>query len=152
MDGNITAPRQVWFDLAFKEMGQQEIDGPANNPRIVEYHKATLFKANEDAIPWCSSFVCWCFEQAGIESTKSAAAKSWKTWGVKLNDPVEGAVTIIRNSKTGLYHVGFFVYSLPETVAVLGGNQRDAVNITVFKNTAVSGYRWPVGVPTGQSG
>ena len=67
-----------WIDIAKGEMHQAEIPGPMANPRIVEYHATTSLKATFDEVPWCSAFVNWVMEQAGIKGTGSAKARSWQ--------------------------------------------------------------------------
>lgn len=143
-----------WIEIAEKEIGQHEVKG-GENPRIIEYHSATTLKAIEDEIPWCSSFVCWCMEQAGITSTHSAAAKSWLEWGDKLLAPVSGCVVIIRHKLTGVdkvtgsssgYHVAFWVDGEPGKISLLGGNQSDSVKVSSFPldKYEICGYRMPI--------
>eukprot|EP01156_Anaeramoeba_ignava_P011257 Anaeramoba_ignava/a482504_22.p5 GENE.a482504_22~~a482504_22.p5 ORF type:complete len:143 (+),score=5.17 a482504_22:255-683(+) len=74
-----------WFKIALEEMwaGVTEIRGRKHNPRIIEYHKSTTLRASNDETAWCSSFVNWCIEQAGLKGTDSAAARSWLKWGKK---------------------------------------------------------------------
>lgn len=147
--------KPLWLTVAEKEIGVKEVRG-GENPRIIEYHKSTTLKAKEDEVPWCSSFVCWCIEQAGLTSTKSAAAKSWLNWGVKLETPREGCITILKqkvrhDDKTGTtsgYHVAFFDFiNDTNRVFVTGGNQSDQVKVSSFglANYDVE-YRWPEGV------
>ena len=124
------------FEIAKKELGQKEIPGPKSNPRIVAYHQATTLKAKDEAIPWCSSFVCWCIDQAlkagwvGAPSTKQAWARSYLAWGksVKKN-PKPGDICIFTRGKSKSQgHVAFFVAKNPNgTIKVLGGNQGDSV-------------------------
>ncbi|WP_224984859.1 TIGR02594 family protein [Geomonas agri] len=66
-----------WMGIARKEIGQKEVAGHRDNPRILSYHATTTLKATDDETPWCSSFVNWCLKQAGVKGTDSAAATSW---------------------------------------------------------------------------
>lgn len=145
--------KPTWIEIAEGEIGQKEIRG-GENPRIIEYHATCTLKAKEDEIPWCSSFVNWCMEQAGIPGTKSAAAASWINWGQVLTTPREGCITVIRqkfkgsDAKTGSAsgnHVGFFQKLENGRIFLLGGNQSDSVKVSSFGLSAytVVAYRWP---------
>ena len=142
-----------WMEIAEGEIGQHEVKG-GENPRILEYHAATTLEAREDEIPWCSSFVNWCFQQAGIEGTRSAAAISWTKWGEMLATPREGCVVVIRqrfkggDGKTGSAsgnHVAFFKGLENGAISLLGGNQGDSVKVSNFRLASyqVLAYRWP---------
>jgi uncharacterized protein (TIGR02594 family) len=140
-----------WMAVATREKGQEEVSGPAANPRILEYHATTTLKARSDEIPWCSSFANWCMQQAGIAGTKSAAAISWMHWG-KPSAAIPGAITIIHNRKAAGsrltasgYHVGFLVEEGPSHYRLLGGNQHNRVQYSNFSKASwqLVGYRWP---------
>lgn len=74
----------TWMVIAERELasGVRERPGAEHNPRIVEYHSATLLRATTDEVPWCSSFANWCLLQVFETGTWSAAARSWLAWGV----------------------------------------------------------------------
>lgn len=142
-----------WLDIANKEVGQREIRG-GENPQIIAYHSTTTLKADEDEIPWCSSFVNWCLTKAGIKGTNSAAAKSWLTWGKKILTPQVGCICVVRQKGKGPdaatgsasgYHVAFWVKEENGRVYLLGGNQGDQVKVSSFGlgGYDVCGYRLP---------
>ncbi len=134
-----------WYAIAKQEMGAgvQEVPGATHNLRIIEYHQATSLKATDDETPWCSSFVNWCMQQVGIEGTKSAAARSWLTWGVTLDQPKEGCVVVIRRGKSSWQgHVGFFAGITGKHILILGGNQGNEVNLSSYSENNLLGYRW----------
>jgi uncharacterized protein (TIGR02594 family) len=144
--GNSATP---WIDAALKEQGVTEIAGSQHNPRILEYHSTTTLNAQNDETPWCSSFVNWCFSEAGIEGTNSAAAKSWKNWGQNLGDtPAYGSVGMVKDGER-ITHVGFTVgYGKSGGIQLLGGNQDNGtkVNITTYKSSQKFGdFRYPFG-------
>ena len=129
-----------WLLIARRELGQHEIAGPRDNPRILEYFTATTCPAPHDEVPWCSAFANWCMAQAGISGTRSAAAKSWATWGVPAElEP--GAVVVIQPRQAGTdaatgsssgYHVAFFLAQDETHIHLLGGNQVDQVKESAF--------------------
>lgn len=139
-------PRPKWYEIAKKELGTKEVSGPKHNPRIIDYHAATSLKATEDEVAWCASFVGWCLEEAGIEGTYSALARSYMDWGEKLSHPKKGCIVIFRRGKPWQGHVGFLVRETAHSIYLLGGNQDDAVTIQAFSKEDVIGYRWPVEV------
>lgn len=133
-----------WLEAAIKEIGVLEVPGSGDNPRVLEYHQTTTLKATDDSVPWCSSFVNWCMKQAGIEGTKSAAARSWLTWGQKLDSPRNGCVVVLRRGNSPANgHVAFYVGDGTSNIRLLGGNQGDQVKVSTFPKTMVLSYRWP---------
>lgn len=140
-----------WMAIAEQELafGVREIPGPHTNSRIRSYHQATTYMATSDEVPWCSSFANWCLRAAGVPGTKSAAARSWLTWGTALDEPRYGAIVVLaRGTNPAQGHVGFYVGQREEdvTVQLLGGNQHDAVSIASYPADRVLGIRWPDGV------
>jgi uncharacterized protein (TIGR02594 family) len=131
-----------WLSIAESQLGVTEKPGSANNEAIVDYHATTTLKATEDSVPWCSSFVNWCMEQAGYKGTKSARALSWKNWGVAAESFIPNGSLVVMKRKGG-GHVGFKVGEDQFYVYVLGGNQSDSVNVAKFAHSQVLGYRLP---------
>jgi uncharacterized protein (TIGR02594 family) len=139
-------PKELpWMEIAKRELGQREIAGDKDNPRIVEYHATTRLKAAEDEIPWCSSFVNWVFTQLKWERTNSAGASSWTKWGTKLLNPRYGCVVV--KSRVGGNHVCFFVRAESRDGVAgfigLGGNQGNKVCEAWYPLSSVKAYRWP---------
>jgi uncharacterized protein (TIGR02594 family) len=133
-----------WMPIALREVGTKEYTGAADNPRIVVYLSSTslgVSEASNDETPWCSAFANWCVENAGFEGTDSAWAKSWLTWGQKLNRPRRGCIAVFTREGGG--HVGFFIRKTSSTIKVLGGNQSDEVNISTYGADRLLGYRIP---------
>ncbi len=140
--GNSDFPE--WYKIALKELekGVNEIAGAKHNPRILEYHTATTLMATDDETPWCSSFVNWCMKQSGHEGTKSAAARSWLKWGKKIDIPYEGCIVIFeRGNNNWQGHVGFYHSKTKTQILTLGGNQKNAVNISSYPKKHLLGYR-----------
>jgi uncharacterized protein (TIGR02594 family) len=133
-----------WLDKAFHELGVKELPGPADNPRIVEYHKTTSLKASDDEVAWCSSFVNFCMSQAGTKGSGSAAARSWMQWGKALDEPRRGCVVVLkRGTNPANGHVAFFLQSRGAMLELLGGNQGNQVKIQSFPKSQLLGFRWP---------
>jgi len=140
-----------WLTIARREICTREAGpGEGSNPRIVAFHQATSLRAQDDKTPWCASFVSWVLEEAGIRSTRSARAKSYLEWGSALDQPRPGAITVFHRgsgppSSRGPGHVGFFVEDRGDSIGLLGGNQRNHVNIKSYSKSRLLAYRWPPG-------
>jgi uncharacterized protein (TIGR02594 family) len=143
MSATINRLELPWLPIALKEYGVSEIVGIKNNPRVVEYHDKTSLSANDDETAWCSSFATWCLESAGYKSTKSAWAKSYLDYGVKLDKPIPGCL-VIYDRGNGLGHVHFFLYEKADNIYGVGGNQANQVCVAAYGKSKVLGYRWPV--------
>lgn len=144
--GDPDAPRPGdprWYAIAWGERGVKEIVGRGgSNPRIEEYQRCTDYKANDDDVPWCSSFANWVFTQAGIKGTNKANASSWLNWGKKIDQPVRGCIAVFTRAG-GTGHVTFYVGDEGDRVRCLGGNQGDQVKISRYKKSELLGYRMP---------
>jgi len=139
-----------WLKVALDEFkaGVKEVPGPGVNQRIVEYLKTTTLEpaaAENDQTHWCSGFVNWCFKQCEIEGTGSPAAKSWLGFGAKLTKPRKGCVVVFDRPPDPLSgHVAFYIGEVGnESIAVLGGNQGDAISIDTYPRKRLRGFRWP---------
>ena len=137
--------QKPWLEIARHEKGVHEVPGPGDNPRIVEYLKSTsLGKPDNqnDETAWCSAFLNWCMEQAGLEGTNSAWARSWLDWGreVREDEDFIGSVCVLERG-VNFGHVGFLMDFDEDRVQLLGGNQGDAVSLAWFPMDRVLGYR-----------
>lgn len=133
--------RPPWLIVADGELQQAEVPGPGNNPRIVEYFKATTYHATADAVPWCSAFLNWVMAKAGVKGSGSAAAISWLHWGLDLGEhPRLGCVVVFE------HHVSLYVGPDPQFdnhIRCEGGNQSDRVKVSSYPLEDVLSYRWP---------
>ena len=142
----------VWMLGARRAIGTKEVAGAGANPEIVKYHAETRLHATSDEIAWCSSFVNAMFAWNGIEPTRSAAARSWLKWGVKLDKPRIGCVVVLERHSAenpNAAHVAFYAGESDHEgmVKALGGNQANRVCVRDYPKDRVLGYRWPDGVP-----
>ncbi len=137
-----TVPR--WFEIGQSQVGVTEYPGEQHNPMILKYHRAVLGGLKRDEDSWCSSFVSWCLEEAGLPSTDSATARSYLQYGVQTS-PKVGAIVVFWRERRSSWkgHVGFFVYQDEKNVYCLGGNQGNSVNIAAYPKSRVLDYRWP---------
>lgn len=138
------------YEVAQKELLLNIAEDPRpgkDHPRIRLYHSTTSTGAEPDEVAWCSSFVNFCTEQAGLRGTDSKVARSWLKWGsaVPRDDWREGDVIVFKRGNSSWQgHVGFLVDWRGARPAVLGGNQSNQVSIdSRYPFSAVLGVRRP---------
>ena len=132
-----------WLACAWAELGQREVRGSADNPRIRSYFKH-VGANHPDEVPWCAAFVGACLERVGQASTRSLMARSYLGWGTRLDEGMPGAIAVLsRGRDPGAGHVGFLVGETEASVILLGGNQSDAVTVDAFPKSRLLGLRWP---------
>ena len=144
-----------WLEYAREvaQKGVMEIPGPENHAMIIEFGTSVTMDMDTETIPWCSSFVAWCFDKNGFVTTRSARARSWLKWGIRLHHPAFGCVVVMkrggdnqpgRDVIRAKGHVGFFIdLPTPTEVTVLGGNQSNQVCERTYPVERVLDYRWP---------
>ncbi len=145
-----------WLAEARRLIGVREVPGAANNPVIMGWGNRLGARVlgiayGADSVPWCGLFAAHCVTVAGLKPPAIAIrAKAWAGFGTALSTtatrPSLGAVAVFGREGGG--HVGFVagVYDGGD-LAILGGNQGDAVNIRRFPRTRLIALRWPAGVP-----
>jgi len=132
-----------WLAEAWAELGQREIAGRADNPRIRAYFEA-VGDSHPDEVPWCAAFVGACLERAGFASTRSLMARSYLGWGGELAEGKVGAIAVFsRGSDPAAGHVGFLLGETGDSLILLGGNQSDAVTVAPCPKARLLGLRWP---------
>ena len=134
-----------WLTTAYAEFGVREIPGTQHNPKILEYLNSTDLAQKYPYLPdetdWCAAFVNWCVEKVGLPSMNSAVVNPWRSWGKASPVPAKrGAVTTFL-WYDGWAHVSFYLGDLGNYVVCLGGNQSDAVWISVYHKKYVTSYR-----------
>jgi len=136
-----------WIVEAKKHIGLKEIPGTKHNTTILSWLKTLKAWWSDDETAWCGTFTAHCFNQCKIPVPKYwMRALAWAEWGVKLDRPVMGCVVTF--SRKGGGHVGFVVGETPDGfLAVLGGNQGNAVSVSKFAKSRVNSYQWPAGYP-----
>lgn len=137
----------AWMGEARRYIGVKEIPGKVHHPRIVEWWKKIRRGGiKSDEVPWCAAYIGAMLENVGIVSSRFESARSYLSWGIKLNTPVLGAIAVFARAGGG--HVGFVVADDGAgRLLILGGNQNDQVSIAPFDKSRVIGYRWPRAVP-----
>ncbi|HBS5429139.1 TPA: CHAP domain-containing protein [Klebsiella variicola subsp. variicola] len=104
-----------------------------SNPVIKGFFEFTKQKPQGDTTAWCAAFMNFCLIKSSInrtlpanssEPTRSAASKSFRTWGKETTSPKPGDIVVFVNKVDSSHgHVGFFLAEQGEKILVLGGNQ-----------------------------
>ena len=140
------ADAPIWLAYAYAELGQREVAGARDNPRILEYLRAVAGTWEHDETPWCSAFVNWVMQRAAFTGTGRANARSWLSWGRPLDTPTHGCVVVFeRGDSPHNGHVAFYLESNAtlDAIKVLGGNQGNRVSEQWYPASRVLGYRVP---------
>ena len=73
-----------WMVPALGELGQREVPGGGDNPRIVEYQASCVAASHAaslgDESPWCSAYANWCMDRVAMR-----------------DDPWEPFIELVRN-------------------------------------------------------
>jgi len=141
------SPEPEWMAEARSYIGEREIKGRQHNPLILRWWTLIHAGFSDDETPWCAAFVGGILENHGIKSSRSAAARSYLTWGRVLDRPIPGCIAVLeRGPRNG--HVGFVTgITRDGRIVLIGGNQGDEVSEAPFEMGRVLGWRWPESVP-----
>ena len=139
--------RNAWMIEAGRHMGLKEIPGKLHNPTILGWVRKNGGWFTDDETPWCGTFVAHCLRTAGHDIPKHwYRAKAYLDWGVECQPQAEALATFGRR---GGGHVGFIVGENDTDLYILGGNQRNEVNISPISKRRLIGCRWPLSEPLG---
>ena len=133
------------YDIAAKDSGTWEW-AEGHNPKVVQYF-ADVGHAwvQDDETAWCAAFVGAMLKRAGLPHTGALNARSYLDWGtpVPIEQAERGDVVILwrRDPDSWMGHVGFFHSLNGSKVSLLGGNQRNQVNISAYDASRVLGVR-----------
>jgi len=136
-----------WMEIAWEQLGEEEIPGPKHNPEIVAYFADSKNAGiQRDEVAWCAAFTGAVLERCGIRSTRSLMARSYEDFGqpVPIDKPRTGCIAVLKRTNDPRFgHVGFVVGWTRDTIQLLGGNQSNAVSVANFDRDRVVALRWP---------
>jgi uncharacterized protein (TIGR02594 family) len=137
--------RPPWLITAESYIGTREVKGPKTATVIEEWLQRLGAWWADDEAPWCGAFVAAVMQRHGYPVPRYwMRAKAWIEWGMQIQKPVLGCIVIFERQGGG--HVGFVVGRRSDGYLwVLGGNQADAVRVSLFSPARVVGYRLPRG-------
>lgn len=135
----------TWLVPARKLVGLKEIVGSKHEAKVLEFFaEAGHPEIHNDETAWCAAFANAMLRRAGYAGTGALNARSFLTWGTKLDKPQPGCIVVFKRGNSGWQgHVAFFLADRGPKVEVLGGNQSNSVSIARYNKKDVLGYRWP---------
>lgn len=135
----------LWLRCAAADIGLREIPGVATAPKIAKWLQQLRAWWRDDETPWCGVACAAWMTAAGVTPPKEYfRAKAWLDWGRAIKTPVRGCVVVFGREGGG--HVGIVVgETAGGGLAVLGGNQGNAVSVAAFPRSRVLGFRVPAG-------
>lgn len=137
-------PGPLMLKEALHHYGKAEIVGPRHNPEILAWADelapwiGNLYRSKGDEVPWCGLFVGILAKRSGKPTPRNPlSALAWADWGRCIaykttsgridGRPMLGDVMTFTREGGG--HVGLYVGEDSTAFHILGGNQRNAVNI-----------------------
>ncbi len=142
------------YELASRFVGLKEVGGTVSEPQILAMLRLDQRWPEGDEVPWCSAFVnyvCWLLR---LPRSKNLRARSWLClgWPVPIGCADVGFDVVVLTRGGGFEqpgpdvidapgHVGFYGGLDGDTVAVLGGNQSNAVNLSRYPVNRILGIR-----------
>lgn len=138
---------EALYEAALRHEGTWEwADG--SNPKILKWFKDAGHDISDDATPWCAAFVGAMLAELGLPNTGSLLARSYTKYGedVGMNPSNwrKGDIMVFwRGSPNGWQaHVAIYAGRHGAgKIAVLGGNQRDGVNIADYPTNRLLAVR-----------
>jgi uncharacterized protein (TIGR02594 family) len=126
-------------------VGLKEIVGSKHEAKVVKFfEEAGHPEIHDDETAWCAAFANAMLRRAGYAGTGALNARSFLTWGKKLDKPQLGCIVVFKRGNSSWQgHVAFFLADRGSKVEVLGGNQSNSVSIARYNKKDVLGYRWP---------
>lgn len=98
----------------------------------------------EESASWCSAALNYWAHECGLPLSGSLAARSWIKVGKATTTPTRGNCVVVLwrvDPKSWQGHVGVYFHHDKNNVWILGGNQNDEVNISVFPMSRVLTFR-----------
>lgn len=124
--------------------GLSEIDGPSNNPHIIEFfHDIGYEWVKDENVAWCSASLNYFAKQNGYERSGKLDARSWLKVGETVTEPQVGDVVVFwRNKPDGWEgHVALYINSNDKLIWCLGGNQGNSLSVSAYPKNRLLGYR-----------
>jgi uncharacterized protein (TIGR02594 family) len=141
-------PEPHWLTIARGYIGVKEIPGPKENSTIQMWLKRLRSWIKSEDVPWCGTFCAAVMQEADLPYPKEwFRAREWAAYGANLRATHVAPGAILVFSRAGGGHVGFYVGESKLYYYVLGGNQKNRVNIDPIAKARCIAIRWPRGVP-----
>ena len=131
------------YELARADIGTWEWSN-GHNPKVLQYFADVGHSwVQDDETAWCAAFVGAMLKRAGMAHTGKLNARSYLDWGDPVQNPKVGDIVVFWRGRPDDWrgHVGFYVGESETHIDVLGGNQRNQVNVMPYSKDRLLGYR-----------
>jgi len=123
------------------DLGSDAWKENGSNPNITALWDSIGYDGKKfaDETAWCAVFVSSVLKRSANKYIKTASSQAYNNYGIKVNSLSEaktGDIVVFfrKGESSGYGHVGFYAGTKSSTtVAVLGGNQGNGLNIRNFK-------------------
>lgn len=135
-----------WMAEMHRKMGLDEV---RDNVALIDWLKIGRYLGNPKDLPWCGDAVETCIAKTLPREplpSNPFYAQAWASFGIDVEAPIVGAIGVIRWTPIS-GHVGIVAGVSGSRVNLLGGNQRDAINIASFPRGKFIAFRWPASFP-----
>jgi hypothetical protein len=135
-----------WMDWMRSHLGQIQQTGARPTPFTEEIFRHTDYGPLHCSTPEsCAATACAALEETGYKSSRSAAAISFRYYG--LPSELKPGCVVVYRWPNGHHHVNFCDRVLDsESLVGLGGNQSHELGDNTFLRKYVIATRWPVRV------
>lgn len=135
----------LYITKAKAMLGEQEIPGVKDNAKILELYALSGHpEVKHDEVPWCAAFVGGSLAKGNKPNTGTLLARDYEKYGVKLDEPEEHCIGVMQRGASGWTgHVGFVTEWNDQYVWMLGGNQKDGVNVSKFPRSKFTAFVKP---------
>jgi len=125
--------------------GLNEVPGPQSNPKILEFFQELGYDwVNDDSTTsWCSAMLSYYAKKCGYEYYSGLDARGWLKMPIMVLKPMPGDVVVLwrNNPLSWEGHCGLFINWTDTKVYLLGGNQGNQINISVYPRDRIIGIR-----------
>lgn len=132
------------IETAFSQYGLTELPGSVdNNKEIMKFfHEIGHVWVKTDETAWCAAYVNWVLKKSCALYSGDLDAKSFLDVGVKVDEFQLGDIAVFdRGREPWMGHVGFPIKDDKYHIYLLGGNQRNSVNISPYLKSKFIEYR-----------
>ena len=144
--------REKFLQICENEVGQTDAPKGSNNVKYNTWYYGTSVESFDgDNYNWDTTFVQWCFDQAGYSlEYKTAKAKNLLTNYRRnmpdkiVDDPQPGDIAIINDKNTRRIVSGIIYSTSGGSISVYQGDSHNAVERVTYDKTRVEGYIRPV--------
>lgn len=141
----------AWMHEAARHAGIREVEGPGDNPTIMNWASALDIGYSSDEVAWCGLFVAHCTAFAlpnEAQPGNPLGARQWLRFGREVKPQLGATLVFWRVSpESWKGHVGYYFAEDDTHYHVLGGNQSNQVNVKRISKKRLLQARWPNGRP-----